>query len=63
MQSGIENPSKSEIISRCGGDENTEWPGRTDKSRTLKNKEKEKWLLYVYCMFDNEVINEFETSS
>ena len=26
------NPSKSEVI---GGDEKTEWPRRTDKSRTL----------------------------
>jgi len=25
------NPSKSEVIVRCG-----EWPRRTDKSRTLK---------------------------
>ena len=30
------NPSKSEVIDRCGGDEKTEWPRRTDKSRTLK---------------------------
>ena len=22
-----ENPSKSEVIGRCGGDEKTEWPG------------------------------------
>ena len=29
------NPSKSEIIGRCGGDEKTEWPRRTDTSRTL----------------------------
>ena len=29
------NPSKSEVIGRCGGDENNEWPRRTDK-RTLK---------------------------
>ena len=29
------NPSKSEVIGRCGRDEN-EWPGRTDKSRMLK---------------------------
>jgi len=27
------NPSKSEVIGRCGGDEKTEWPHRTDKSR------------------------------
>ena len=30
------NPSKSEVIGRCGLDEKTEWPRRTDKSRTLK---------------------------
>jgi len=34
------NPSKSEAIGRCGGDEKTEWPRRTDKCRTLKNKQK-----------------------
>ena len=30
------NPSKSEVIGRCGGDEKTEWPRRTDQSRTVK---------------------------
>jgi len=30
------NHSKSEVIGRCCGDEKTEWPRRTDKSRTLK---------------------------
>ena len=30
------NPSKSEAIGRCGGDEKNEWPRRTDKSRPLK---------------------------
>jgi len=29
------NPSKSEVIGRCGGDEKNKWPCRTDKSRTL----------------------------
>ena len=29
------NPSKSEVIGRCGGDEQNERPRRTDKSRTL----------------------------
>jgi len=29
------NPSKSEVIGRCGRDEKTEWPRRTDKSQTL----------------------------
>ena len=32
---GIEIPSKSEVIGRCGGDEKTECPHRTDKSGTL----------------------------
>ena len=30
------NPSKSEVIGRCDGDEKNEWSRRTDKSRTLK---------------------------
>jgi len=29
------NPSKSEFIGRCGGDETNKWPCRTNKSRTL----------------------------
>ena len=37
------NPSKSEVIGRCGGDEKNEWPRRTDKSRTLKKKKKKKF--------------------
>ena len=32
----MENPSKSEVIGRCGGDEKPEWPRRTDKSRKPK---------------------------
>jgi len=35
LKSGIENPSKSEVIGRCGRDEKTKWPHRTDKSRKL----------------------------
>jgi len=35
IQSGIESPSQSEVIGRCGGGDKTEWPRRTDKSRTL----------------------------
>jgi len=30
------NPSKSEVIDRCGGDEKTKWPCRTDKSNAKK---------------------------
>jgi len=30
------NPSKSEVIGRCGGDKKAEWPRGTDNSRTLK---------------------------
>jgi len=34
------NPSKSEVTDRCGGDEKTERPRRTDKNRTLKKRKK-----------------------
>ena len=37
------NPSKSEVIGRCGGDKKNEWPRRTDKSRTLKQIPMTKW--------------------
>ena len=47
IKPGIENPSKSEIIGRCGGDEKTEWPRITDKSRTLKNKKQTKTVCSV----------------
>ena len=30
------HPSKSEVIVRCGGDEHTEWPRRTDKKSNAK---------------------------
>jgi len=36
IKSGIENPSNSEVIGRCGEGEKPEWPRRTNKSRTLK---------------------------
>ena len=34
------NPSKSEAIGRCGGDEKTEWPRKTDKKSNAKKKPK-----------------------
>ena len=48
VKSGIENPSKSEVIGRCGGDEKNEWPRRTDKkSNAKKNKKKiKKCIIY-----------------
>ena len=36
IKSGIENPSKSEVIGRCGGYENPEWLRRTDKKSNAK---------------------------
>ena len=36
------NPSKSEVIGRCDGDEKPEWPRIPDKSRTLKKIKKYK---------------------
>ena len=38
------NPSKSEVIGHCGGDEKNEWPRRSDKSRTLKKNTKKQQL-------------------
>ena len=35
IKSGIENPSKSEVIGRCGGDEKNVWP---HKSQTVKKR-------------------------
>ena len=40
IKSGIENPLKSEVIGRCGGDEKTEWPRRTDKKSNAKKNKK-----------------------
>jgi len=48
------NPSKSEVIGRCGGDEKTEWPRRTDKSRTLQNKNKN-----YHCNVLNKIFKYF----
>jgi len=47
--SGIENPTKSEVIGRCGGDKKNEWPHRTDKSRTLKKKEDHIYRIGMNC--------------
>ena len=57
-QSGIENPSKSEVIGRCGGDDKTEWPRITDKSRTLKTqKQKQTTKRYI-----NDMTKRFDRS-
>ena len=42
------NPSKSEVIGHCGVDEKTEWPRRTDKSRTLKKTPKNCYYYFIY---------------
>ena len=34
------NPSKSEVIGCCGGDEKPEWPRRTEMSNARKKKKK-----------------------
>jgi len=47
------NPSKSEVIGRCVGDEKTEWPHRTDNSRTQKNLKK--WA-YIMCLIIENVL-------
>ena len=56
------NPLKSEVIGLCGGVEKNEWPRRTDKSITLKKKDKQKGvhnnervlgqvLLWIYLVY------------
>ena len=56
----IENPSKSEVIVPCGGDEKTEWPRRTEKSRT-KNK---LWSneSYIRRHFNNKRLSNYTQS-
>ena len=44
------NPSKSEVIGRCGGDEKTEWPRRTDKKKS--NVKKNKKTNYYYHLIN-----------
>mgnify|MGYP006890293605 CR=1 FL=1 len=65
IKSGIENPPKSEVIGRCGGDEITEWPHRTDTSRMLKPEPKQdgndtfentprpEWCLWIQLDWNN----------
>ena len=47
-----ENPSKSEVIGRCDGDEKTEWPRRTDKSRTLKKMILQLCIIFYTCTME-----------
>ena len=49
IKSGIENPSKSEVIGCCGGDEKNEWPCRTDKCRTLTKGKVLRFKLLEWC--------------
>ena len=50
IKSGIENPSKTEVIGHCGRGEKTEWPRSTDKSRTLKKNKKWQCIMF-YIIF------------
>ena len=47
------DPSKSEVIGCCGGDEKNEWPRRTDKSRTQKKKREENTLKTCEQYYNN----------
>jgi len=44
------NPSKSEVIGRCGGDLKTEWPRRADKKSNAKNKKNNNAILMIMIM-------------
>ena len=59
IKSGIENPSKSEVIGRCGGDEKNEWPRRTYKSYAKKQKKQSSKntihiFLNIYLIFQSK---------
>ena len=51
----IENPSKSGVIGRCGEDEKSEWPRRTDKVERKKKRKKTKlnkvWQSFLKLLF------------
>ena len=47
IKSGIENPSKSEVIGRCGGDENR----MTTQNRKSKAKKNKKTFLNLKVLF------------
>ena len=49
-KSGLENPSKSDVIGRCGGCEKNEWPRGTDTSRTLKKQTKKNNKKLMVCL-------------
>ena len=49
------NPSKSEVIGRCGGDGKNEWPRRTDKTSNAKKKKKEVEFRQLFRMFCENV--------
>ena len=42
------NPSKSEVIGRCGGDEKNEWPRRTDKKSNAKKTKKHQYVVFGF---------------
>ena len=49
------NPSKSEVIGRCGGDGKKECPRRTDKSHTLKKRKETRCLWYWVFILENKI--------
>ena len=49
------NPSKSEVIGPCDGDEKPEWPRRTDKKSNAKYKTIKKHIFETRIVFNIKV--------
>ena len=56
IKSGIENPSKSEVIVRCGEDEKTQMTTQNRQKSNAK-KTKKNYLYVQYCLGNNTSTN------
>ena len=59
VKSGIENPSKSEVIGRCGGDERTRM---ATQNRQKADRQKTKKTKTCWSWFEFELIYASSTS-
>ena len=58
IKSGIENPSKSEVIGRCGGDEKTQMTTQNRQKSNAKQKLKKNQLKEYVCPVNNFINNQ-----
>ena len=55
IKSGIENPSKSEVIGRCGGDEKSKWPHIFDSTITCTTNA-DTFPIDLYAYWDDNAV-------